>query len=330
MKNGKIDIVIPWVDGNDSKWQNEKNEVLHTNDEIDNERYRDWDNLKYIFRGIEKNASWVNKIYFITWGHLPNWLNADNEKLVIVNHKDYIPEKYLPTYSSHVLELNLHRIKDLSDNFIYFNDDTFIIDKLSENDFFVNNKPKDYAMLTAICTEKDFLFPHVLLNNMYVINKNFNFKENIKKHFKSWFNIKYGLGQFRTLLLLPWKNFTGIKYSHIPSAFNKSTFFEVWNKEYEILDNTCMHKIRDFTDVNQYVMKTWQIAKNNFVPMSPKIGALYSISDNTSDICNAIKTKKYKLMCLNDSNNISNFEKTKNEINVALNDLYPDKSSFEK
>ena len=110
--NNKIDFVITWVDGNDPKWQKENNIVLNSNEEIDKERYRDWDNLKYIFRGIEKNAPWVNKIYFITWGHLPKWLNIENEKLIIVNHKDYIPKKYLPTYSSHVLELNLHRIKD--------------------------------------------------------------------------------------------------------------------------------------------------------------------------------------------------------------------------
>lgn len=330
MKNGKIDFVIPWVDGNDPKWQKEKNEVLHTTDKIDCERYRDWDNLKYIFRGIEKNASWVNKVYFITWGHLPEWLNTNNEKLVIVNHKDYIPKKYLPTYSSHVLELNLHRIENLSDNFVYFNDDTFIIDKLNEEDFFINNLPRDYAILTSICSEQDFLFPHVLINNMYVINKNFNFMDIFKKNITNWFNVKYGLGQFRTFLLLPWKSFTGLKYSHIPSSFNKKTFFEIWDKEYEILDNTCSHKTRDFSDVNQYVIKAWQIAKNNFVPMSPKLGRLYSISDDLTEIGNAITKKKFKLLCLNDSKSIKNFEATKDSINKMLNDLYPDKSSFER
>lgn len=330
MQNDNIDFVITWVDGNDPKWQEEKNQVLHTNDTIDSERYRDWDNLKYIFRGIEKNANWVHKVYFITWGHLPEWLNTDNEKLVIVNHKDYIPKEYLPTYSSHVLELNLHRIKELSNNFVYFNDDTFIIDKLDEKDFFVNNKPVDYAILTSICTEKDFMFPHILMNNMYVINKHFNFKSCMKTKISNWFNIKYGLSQFRTLLLLPWKTFTGLKYSHIPSAFNKKTFFEVWDAEYDILNNTCCHKTREFTDVNQYVLKAWQIAKNEFVPMNPKIGKLYSISDDTSVIHKAIEKKKYKLICINDSRDIKDFKRVKQEINSVLESLYPEKSSFEK
>lgn len=330
MSNDKIDFIITWVDGNDPKWQKERNSVLKTNDTIDPERYRDWDNLKYIFRGIEKNAPWVNKVYFVTWGHLPKWLNTKNDKLVVINHKDYIPNKYLPTYSSHVLELNFHRIKELSNNFVYFNDDTFIIDKLKETDFFINNKPLDYAILTSICTEEDYLFPHVLMNNMYVINHNFSFMENFKHNITNWFNIKYGIGQFRTLLLLPWKSFTGLKYSHIPSAFNKKTFFEVWDKEYNILDNTCSHKVRDYSDVNQYVIKAWQIAKSEFVPMNPKIGRLYSITDDTTKICDAISTKKYKLLCINDSKNISNFEKTKEGINKALDAIYPEKSSFEK
>ncbi|MBQ6357217.1 MAG: capsule biosynthesis protein CapK, partial [Solobacterium sp.] len=41
---------------------------------IDN-RFKDWGLFKYWFRGVEKFAPWVNKIYFITWGHVPTWLD---------------------------------------------------------------------------------------------------------------------------------------------------------------------------------------------------------------------------------------------------------------
>ena len=51
----KIDFVIMWVDGNDLKWQKEKNKFLAKDDEVNNEvRFRDWELLKYWFRGIEK------------------------------------------------------------------------------------------------------------------------------------------------------------------------------------------------------------------------------------------------------------------------------------
>ena len=69
------------------------------------------------------------------------WLNTENPKLTVVNHKDYIPEEYLPTFSSHPIELNLHRIKGLSEQFVYFNDDTFIINAMQPEDFFKKGLP---------------------------------------------------------------------------------------------------------------------------------------------------------------------------------------------
>ncbi len=133
-----IDIVIAWVDGNDPTWQQikalyERPKNINTNEDtktsIDNtiQRYRDWENLQYLFRGIEKICSLCkNCSFFVTCGHLPSWLNTKAAKLHIVKHSDYIPEQYLPTFNSSCIELNFHRIDGLSENFIYFNDDFFL------------------------------------------------------------------------------------------------------------------------------------------------------------------------------------------------------------
>ena len=91
-----IDAVIPWVDGNDPLWLKQKSE--YSSDITSSVRsfdYQEWGLLKYWFRGIEECAPWIRNVFFITWGHIPEWLNRENEKLIIVNHKDYIPEKYL-------------------------------------------------------------------------------------------------------------------------------------------------------------------------------------------------------------------------------------------
>ena len=111
MNNKKIDFVITWVDGNDVSWQKEKEKYSLTKEDV---RFRDWDTLRYLFRGIEKFTPWVHKVYFVTWGHIPKWLNTTNPKLVIVNHQEFIPKKYLPTFNSHAIELNLHRWKQLT------------------------------------------------------------------------------------------------------------------------------------------------------------------------------------------------------------------------
>ena len=121
MKEDIVDFVIIWVDGNDEQWQKEKaKDSPDKNTDYRNIRYRDWDNLQYWFRGVEKFTPWVNKVHFVTCGHLPKWLNTNNPKLNIVKHSDFIPEKYLPTFSANPIELNIHRIKDLSEKFVFF------------------------------------------------------------------------------------------------------------------------------------------------------------------------------------------------------------------
>ena len=55
--SGKIDFVIPWVDGGDPEWLKEKNEYSGRKTEEDDDRsirFRDWETLKYWFRGVEK------------------------------------------------------------------------------------------------------------------------------------------------------------------------------------------------------------------------------------------------------------------------------------
>ena len=119
-----IDFIIPWVDGSDPEWLSSYNRYAPAEKRIshaDAERYRDWGLLRYWFRGVEKFTPWVRKIHFVTCGQLPDWLNLNAPKLNYVKHEDYIPKEYLPVFSSHPIELNMHRIEGLSEKFVYFN-----------------------------------------------------------------------------------------------------------------------------------------------------------------------------------------------------------------
>lgn len=328
----KIDFVIMWVDGNDSKWQKEKNKYLPKDDKINNDtRFRDWELLKYWFRGVEKYAPWVNKVYFVTWGHVPNWLNTQNDKLVIVNHKDFIPSQYLPTFNSHTIELNLHKIKELSENFVLFNDDTFIIDYMKKDDFFRHGLPCESAILNPIISVGYDHFSNVSTNNLQIINNHFTKKETIKQSYLKWYSLKYGKEIIRTIALTPWDRFPGFYNSHLPNSFLKHSFNEVWNKEFETLDNTCLCKFRNnYINVNQWLIKYWQFAKNQFMPRSPKIGKYYEIGDNNEEIKKVLLNKKYKMICLNDSVKISDFNKTKSELIEIFEKILDKKSYYEK
>lgn len=329
---GNIDFVIIWVDGNDPEWQKERNKYKagsYTDNRV--QRFRDWDNLMYWFRGVEKFAPWVNKIHFVTWGHLPKWLNTTHPKLNIVKHSDYIPEKYLPTFSANPIELNLHRIKGLAENFVFFNDDTFIISPTKKEVFFKNDLPCDSAILNVHCysMETVSLYPQV---DIGLINKYFKMKDVIKSNLFQWFNPKYGKELLRTIALLPCPRFPGMWQHHLPSSFKKSTFEELWKREYAGLDETCKHKFRYILDYNQWLFREWQIAKGEFYPRSTNIGKSFQLGDfhKVDDVCKYIRKQKLKMICINDGEMTdSEFENNKKMIKDAFDKILPDKSDFE-
>lgn len=166
-----IDFAITWVDGADPEWRSERAKCSPASDEDGSERrYRDWDLLRYWFRGVEKFAPWVRKIHFITWGHLPEWLNTENPKLHIVKHEDYIPNEFLPTFNSCTIELYLDRIEGLAEHFVYFNDDVFLTAQAKPEMFFSDGKPCDMLALQPIVANKDNpVMPYIYLNTSMVL-----------------------------------------------------------------------------------------------------------------------------------------------------------------
>ena len=329
--NQNIDFVIPWVDGGDQEWLKEKNKYSQNKmdgDDIRDIRFRDWGTLKYWFRGVEKFAPWVNKVHFITCGHLPSWLNVSHPKLHIVNHKDYIPEQYLPTFSSHVIELNMHRIPDLSENFVYFNDDIFILRDLKPQDFFVDGKPCDICVANAI-TPRLGEFSPILLQTTSYINKNFNKRLDLRNNLAKWFSLKYGALLIRTICLLPWTYYTGFYNHHLAVAYNKKNLEEVWEKEPEILTKTCEHRFRNDTDVNQYIFRYWRLAKGEFIPHRI-LGKYQNVTSDNDVIYRTIRKQKYKLYCINDREENYDFDAEKTKIIMAFDSILNEKSSFER
>ncbi len=326
-----IDFVIIWVDGADPKWCEEKSKYLPKSSfEDDKEvRYRDWDNLQYWFRAVEAYTPWVRTIHFVTWGHLPKWLKADHPKLHIVKHEDFIPEEYLPTFNSHTIELNLHRIEGLAEQFVYFNDDMFINVPMKPEDFFKKGLPCDVFAMDCIYFGKDSAGPYNG-NNMTVINKNINKRQMFKQHWRKWFRLRYGLKFiYRTVVLMPWPWFPGFLYQHLPNAFLKTTFLQVWEKEPEILHETCMSKFRSTTNVNQWVMKYWQLATGSFYPRKKNVGRCFHIRKGIEELLETIRTGKDAMICINDTVDTTDFENKKQAVIDAFQIRLKEKSTFE-
>jgi len=327
----KIDFVLTWVDGSDEKWLEEKSKYSgERNSRNEAQHYRDWDILVYWFRMVEKYAPWVNKIHFVTCGQVPSWLNTKNPKLNLVDHKDYIPSEYLPTFSSHVIELFFNKIDGISDSFVYFNDDFFINDYLSPSDFFEKGSPKDSLILSNL---SPFMpgdpFVHYLVNDIAVINNKFDRKNCMISNLNKWFSLKYGKMSIKNILLCNNKLFSAFYNFHGPQPYRKQTYDEVWKEYGDLLNNTASHKFRDRSDVNQYVFRYWHLAKGDFVPRRTNVHKMYTIGINENALIEDLKKNIHKTICINDTVENIDFENKKQMLLKTFNDLYPEKSSFE-
>lgn len=326
----KIDFVIPWVDDTDPVWRQKKAEYtgIENKDGNSEVRYRDWESLKYWFRGVEKFAPWVNKIFFITDDQKPEWLNVDHPKIKWVKHTDYIPQKYLPTFSCQAIEWNLHRIEGLSENFVYFNDDVFLINNVKPQDFFVNGKPCDIPCLGPLYPEG--FFSYILFNNIQLLNRHFSLKQSIKQNPKNWIK-NQSIGDIFKLLLYGRRDLIPNSVNHhIHTSLKKSTFEILWDKEYELIDSVCHNKLRTKDDVTLYCVRDWQIFSGDFVPKK-SIGKLFHTASMSysNEAIEYLRKQKGKVVCLNDSEDEAEFEKHKELLIKEFEVLFPNKSSFE-
>lgn len=329
-----IDFVITWVDGSDPAWRAEKKRYCSEPVSDDREvRYRDWDLLRYWFRGVEEFAPWVRTVHFVTWGHLPQWLNVDHPKLHIVNHKDYIPQEYLPTFNCNPLELYLHNIDGLAEKFVYFNDDMFCLQPLTEEDFFRNGKACDMLAFQPIVANKDDLtMPHMMLNNSLILAQHFDKRENVKKQPGAYFKLGYPLLYFAyNLLELAFPQYTGFYTVHGPFALCKQTYREVWEKEAQTLSNTMASKFRNRENVTIYLLREWQKLSGNFTPKNVHSDlAYFNIGEQDRKMLQTICKQTRKFICLNDSYQLTDFDDTKKQLQAAFEQILPERSSFEK
>lgn len=341
-----IDFVITWVDGSDPVWKKEKAEYSRDmqsdaasmekeeNSLVDDreERYRDYGLLRFWFRGVEQFAPWVRKIHFVTYGHLPKWLDTNNPKLNIVKHEDIIPKEYLPTYNSNVIELYMYRIEGLSEHYVYFNDDMFLINKVLPEFFFREGKPCDLlAFQPVVANSENPVMSHLFLNNALVLAKYFNKRENVKKQPGSYFKLGYPpLYFFYNLLELAFPKFTGFFTVHGPVPFCRQTYRDLWEKEGEQFLEMSGHRFRDKGDLSIYLFRDWQKLTGNFHAQNLlKDFSYFDLSEDNHKLYQTIKGQKKKMICINDANTQIDFERTKNELLEAFRVILPRKSSFE-
>lgn len=327
-----IDIIVTWVDMNDPAWKEEFNRFsgrkgIEENGVVD-ARFRDYGLLKYWFRGVEKFAPWVKKIHFVTSGQKPEWLDESNSKLNLVNHKDFIPSEFLPTYNSVVIERYMHKIPGLSERFVYFNDDFYMLRQIPVERFFQNGLPSDIAVFQYNPSWSQWY--KTLKNNIRIINRHFNKREVLRQYYHKWFSDEYGKKVRSNKFWQFYPKFITLRVHHNAQPYLKSTFEKVWQTEEEELTRTSSNRFRDSSDYSPELFRTWQICEGNFEPYNTyKDTKMFPLMVKPKQAIKAIRNQEYSLICLNDNKNIRNYEQLMSEIRNAFDSILPEKSSFE-
>ena len=328
-----IDFVISWVDNEDPEWQASFHQWLPATMEgldVSESRYRNWHLLRHWFRGVEQFAPWVRKIHFITNGQLPAWLNTTHPKLHLVKHSDIMPSDALPCFSSHPIELNMHRIEGLAEHFVYFNDDIFLTAPTVPSDFFHGDLPVDMAV-TKPGDKSDELMNQIIYNNLRLINSCYHKWDVLLRHPHLWFHPAYGGFLKLTFKSLLGPAFESFLDTHMAQPYHLATLQEVWKYFPHELNTTTHQKFRSCKDVNQWLFRYWRLVRGEFHPQNVyRYNAVFfSPQEQYQKLVSAVKSPSVKIVTLNDNDSIVGFESFLAKTRSLFSEILPQASSFE-
>ena len=137
-----VDAVYTWVNGCDPAWQrvrqNTRKELNLPDDSQESgfaDRYIQNGEIQLSLQSLKRFAPWIRRIYIVTMNQIPPYLPPDLD-IQIVDHTEILSADALPTFNSFAIETALHKIPDLAEHFIYFNDDMFLGSPVRIADFF--------------------------------------------------------------------------------------------------------------------------------------------------------------------------------------------------
>ena len=229
----QIDAVITWVDGEDKMHQQKMLSFLEDTSIAKNKGFRtrfdQVEEIKFTVNSILKYATFIRNIYIVTDNQTPNFIKNKKEgtyeNVIVVNHEAIFKEDchVLPVFNCRPIETKLYEIPNLSEHFIYFNDDMFLVKEVKETDFFIDGKP-------------------------VIRGKWLPFNENI--FYKRWFNSEkkknragHKKAQEKSAKLLGLQKY--YKFHHTPYPLRKATFRNFFKEQREVELLNIVHKFRN-------------------------------------------------------------------------------------
>ncbi len=187
----KLDLVYTFVNTDDEKWINKITKTLGSFEK--SERFNFFGEIYYSLLTVQKFMNWIHHIYIISDEQTFSLDFLDKEfskKISFIDHKIIIPNQFLPTFNSNVIEMYMWKIPNLTDYFIYINDDFFLGNYVGVNDFF--NKDRTFKILVKKMRDKKY-DNKLLKEQPYLIGRE-NACELFFSYFKKEKKIYFDLG----------------------------------------------------------------------------------------------------------------------------------------
>lgn len=294
-----MDAVILYVNSSDKEWlEDYKSQHLPP---IDPVRYRDWGTLPFLFRGIAKYMPFIENVFLVVSreSQVPVWIDRDKVKIVL--HKDIIPQIYLPTFNSCVIETHIPYIKGLAEEFIYFNDDMFPVGEMTADVFFKDGRPQDLLRERHISNPPVNVYRYQCLNSTNFAKRCLGLEETGKYNFP-------------------------LHWTH---PMLKSCCLEVLRKMGGAY-TAQISKLRTIANVNQYLFLNYMyysgVLDNVELPFQ-----YVSPNTNTPEgVAEQIEKGTSKILCLNDADNSKDFARYVECAREAFKKKFPEKCKYER
>lgn len=323
--NDKIDMVYLWCDGNDPEFVKRKNQYLgiedikeqKNNEAVGDARFFDNEELRYSLRSLEMYVPWINHIYIVTDRQVPKWLNTDYEKVTIVDHSEIMPQEIIPCFNSAIIEYFLPFIPNLSEKFLYGNDDTFFGEEMRPEDFFIDNKPivrvkKIRRKKLSYYQRKEYNYYGTVLNSLELLKAKYGKNDSYELH-------------------------------HNIDAYRKSLFISTLNKFKDNLKMCIRNRFRKANDIQRILFNLDMVYSGKAIlkivsnPKPWRLRFHFIKKVKWESLCDTENSKKLhkrltkykpKFFCINSNTDCTADEKIKNK--KFMESLFPKPSKFEK
>lgn len=308
-----IDLVVTWVDGHDPyvrdlKLQYQVLENKPHYQSVAPERQQSFDELQFLLRSVELYAPWIRKVHILVSHHqCPRWLDKDHPKIHLVNDTEIFPNPNdLPTFNSHALECNMHRIPGLAEYFIYSCDDMMFGNHTPPSAFFNNDGTVALFVSRATKRRKD---PRQVAHSM---------------HQTAWFN------NYVTLDMAGYTNIPQRLPSHQMLMTSKSIAQRMDERFPDLVEETSATRFRHKTNIHPLGLQLYLGCHEGDVRPADNPPSMHYVGWGSTPARNRKKLERLgkmrpQLMCINnirggDVGSWYEFATT----------YFPEKSNFEK